>query len=303
MSETGTPGVTAIDEVRMARLHLRLGQLTLARSELEDLARADTLAPAGLAALAEALWRTGDPDAAADAAQAHLEAGGNEDVAVAIAAEAAAAEGRPGEARQLMDRLGPPDAASLDALFAGMPRRAFWPTAPGEHLEIGTLFGEPDRAPGAGPGTGMPQAPHPQPAPGPTAGPPARSVPGPLEVMEATDPGLWGPLAEPGAEEATPRSVAKPGPAAERRPRGHLDPIAELAKAREELDSLPERAMLRMALVLRLDPTFAPAVLDAISLRREPEAAMLRGDAQRLLGRHLEAEAAFDAVADSLEAS
>jgi hypothetical protein len=44
-------------------------------------------------------------------------------------------------------------------------------------------------------------------------------------------------------------------------------------------------------------------VLDAVALRREPTAALVRGDAQRLLGRHLEAEAAFDAAADSLEAS
>jgi hypothetical protein len=56
-----------------------------------------------------------------------------------------------------------------------------------------------------------------------------------------------------------------------------------------------------MALALRADPTIAPAVLDAINLRREPAAALLRGDAQRLLGRHLEAEAAFDAAAETLE--
>jgi len=48
-------------------------------------------------------------------------------------------------------------------------------------------------------------------------------------------------------------------------------------------------------------PDHAPAVLDAINLRREPDAALLRGDAQRLLGRHLEAEAAFDAAAETLE--
>jgi hypothetical protein len=44
-------------------------------------------------------------------------------------------------------------------------------------------------------------------------------------------------------------------------------------------------------------------VLDALHLRREPAAALLRGDAQRLLGRHLEAEAAFDAAAASLDPS
>ena len=70
-----------------------------------------------------------------------------------------------------------------------------------------------------------------------------------------------------------------------------------------ELDTRPDRAFLRLALVLRHDPTLAPNVLDILHLRREPGAALLRGDAQRLLGRHLEAEAAFDAAADSLEAT
>jgi hypothetical protein len=82
-----------------------------------------------------------------------------------------------------------------------------------------------------------------------------------------------------------------------------MDPATELAAAREELSSRPERAILRLSLVLRHDPTFAPAVLDILHLRREPTAALVRGDAQRLLGRHMEAEAAFDAAAESLEVS
>jgi hypothetical protein len=44
-------------------------------------------------------------------------------------------------------------------------------------------------------------------------------------------------------------------------------------------------------------------VLELLRLRREPTAALVRGDAQRLLGRHLEAEAAFDSAAESLEVS
>jgi hypothetical protein len=86
-----------------------------------------------------------------------------------------------------------------------------------------------------------------------------------------------------------------------RRAKAQMDPISELARAREELDAKPDRAFLRLALVLRHDPTLAPAVLDALHLRREPIAALVRGDAQRLLGRHLEAEAAFDVAAESLE--
>jgi hypothetical protein len=86
-----------------------------------------------------------------------------------------------------------------------------------------------------------------------------------------------------------------------RRAKGQLDPAAELERAREELSTKPERALLRLSLVLRHDPTFAPLVLQILHLRREPFAALIRGDAQRLLGRHLEAEAAFDAAAESLE--
>jgi hypothetical protein len=88
-----------------------------------------------------------------------------------------------------------------------------------------------------------------------------------------------------------------------RRLKGQLDPQAEIVRARTELESRPERGFLRLALVLRHDPTFAPAVLELLRLRREPAAALIRGDAQRLLGRHLEAEAAFDAAAESLEVS
>jgi len=86
-----------------------------------------------------------------------------------------------------------------------------------------------------------------------------------------------------------------------RRHKAELDPRAELERARHELASKPDRALLRLALALRADPTIAPVVLEVIDLRREPAAAVLRGDAQRLLGRHLEAEAAFDAAAESLE--
>lgn len=226
------------DDVRVARVHLRLGQLTLARAELEDLNRRELLDTSSLAALAEARWRTGDVASAAVAAQDHIDAGGSDDIAMCIAAEAAAVDGRPDDARALMERLPASDAIALDALFAGMPRRAFWPAGPV------------DRSP---------------------------------------------------VRDETPTEVYR-NVATERRIKGQLDPTAELNRARGELETRPERAFLRLALVLRHDPTLAPIVLAALHLRREPAAALLRGDAQRLLGRHLEAEAAFDAAAESLEA-
>lgn len=301
--------VVADDDTRLARLHLRVGMLTLARAELEDLERRDALDDAGRAALAEARWRTGDLEEAAVAARAHLDAGGDDPVSICIAAEAAAAEGRPGEARGFMDRLGPPDAPALDALFSGMPRRAFWPSASGEPISAETLFGEVgsghDRAGSAGSHASAPSSAR---ATGPARAAadrrqgrqePARSIPGPREVIEATESGFWTDAAVDAAEPAA--TGAAPGAAA--RPRRTLvaDPVTDLAAALDEMASDPERALLRLAIVLRIDPTLAPAVLDAVGGRREAAAALLRGDAQRLLGRHLEAEAAFAGAAEALD--
>lgn len=296
------------DDVRIARVHLRVGQLTLARAELEDLLRRDLLDAASLATLAEARWRTGDTAAAADAAQAHLDAGGADDVALCIAAEAAAAEGRPADARALMDLLPASDAMALDAIFAGMPRRAFWPAGPVDRSDLDELRRDGLR-------DGFPARRQPararQAAPAGSEGPAAhggvaadaRAIPGPREVMDAA--GGWQARTTrpvtPTAGQPGGRASARGRRSGERRMKGQLDPAATLASARAELESRPERAFLRLALVLRHDPTYAPMVLEALHLRREPVAALLRGDAQRLLGRHLEAEAAFDAAAESLE--
>ena len=306
------------DDLRIAHVHLRLGQMTLARAELEELNRADVLDMGGLAALAEARWRTGDADGAVDAAFAHLESGGADEVALCIAAEALAADGRPDDARELMDRLPTADAATLDMLFAGMPRRAFWAAGPVDRSDLDAL-----RQGGARPATG------PRPAMAPsvpaTMGPSSdaglqgqaadsgiaqgpvgahgevRAVPGPREVLDATSVEAW---------QATRRSIEETqvhrthdgDRLRGRRPKAQLDPAAEVEAARDELGSRPERALLRLALVLRHDPTYAPAVLELLHLRRDPMAALVRGDAQRLLGRHLEAEAAFDSAAETLEA-
>ena len=321
MTLTPASDPARINDLRMARVHLRMGQLTLARAELEDLYRRDALDVVGLAVLAEARWRTGEGPAAADAALAHLEAGGADDVAVCIAAEAMAAEGRPAEARMLMDRLPASDATTLDALFAGMPRRAFWPAGPVDRSDIDELRRETDARAAAGRRGGMRQAADLNDAPtqasqqpsaagtasgqagSPLGAPPIdrRAVPGPREVLEATAADAWGAGGRHPATHATP--TGRPHRSYERRVKGQMDPAAELAQARDELSAKPERAILRLSLVLRHDPTFAPAVLDILHLRREPTAALVRGDAQRLLGRHMEAEAAFDAAAESLEVS
>jgi hypothetical protein len=302
------------DDIRVARVHLRLGQLMLARAELEDLLRRNALDSQAMAALAEARWRTGDATGAADAAFTHIEAGGADDVALCIAAEAAASEGRATEARALMDRLPASDAATLDALFAGMPRRAFWPAGPVDRSDLDELRRGADGR-GAGRAGAGPSGLGPLPTPadvsdrGSAADAPAevRSVPGPRAVIEATSGTEWEaagarPAAEGGQPQVERTSLDLPIHRG-RRLKGQLDPSVEIVRARAELESRPERAFLRLALVLRHDPTYAPAVLELLRLRREPTAALVRGDAQRLLGRHLEAEAAFDSAAESLEVS
>ncbi len=293
------------DDIRVARVHLRLGQLTLARAELEDLLRRDALDADSMAALAEARWRTGDAAGAAEAAFVHLDAGGTDDIALCIAAEAAAAEGRAADARAFMDMLPSSDAATLDALFAGMPRRAFWPAGPVDRSDLDELRREADvRARRKGPTP--PHRPAAEVAAAVASGGDVasdlRSVPGPRAVIEATRGAEWEgaapPVLTPGSDALRPAfDQLHRG----RRLRGQLDPAAEFEKARGELESRPERSFLRLALVLRHDPTYAPLVLELLRLRREPTAAIVRGDAQRLLGRHLEAEAAFDAAAESLE--
>jgi hypothetical protein len=64
---TDLAGERDIDLV-VARLHVRLGSLQLARAELEEMAGKGTLDDEGLLDLAEARWRTGDLAGAGEAA-------------------------------------------------------------------------------------------------------------------------------------------------------------------------------------------------------------------------------------------
>ena len=272
------------EDRRLATLHLRLGELALARAELEDLHRRAALDAPGLADLAEARWRSGDLDAAEAAATDHLAAGGSRPIARAIAAEAATAAGRPGEARVHVEALGPVDAEALEHLFAGMPRRAFWPSAPNAPIEPPeTMFGM-DRA--RGPGRGRPAAERLTAAPSPHA-----AAPPPVDQAQMA--GLW--------TDDEP-SLVDPGVAARRRPAA---PAEELARGREEIASgdpaASARGLVRLSLVLRLDPALAADVLGALGHGRDAATMVVRGDACRLLGRALEAEAAFAAAARALD--
>jgi len=132
---------------RLARLHLRVGQLSLARAELEALAGSGELDEEGLLALAEARWRTGDLAGAGEAAMAYLDGGGKGAVGLVIAAESVAAVGRPSEARRLTQRALERGDLPLDRMFAGMPRSSIWPADPAEaERQASTLLGEGDDA-------------------------------------------------------------------------------------------------------------------------------------------------------------
>jgi len=268
------PGSTGRStEARLARLHLRTGAFGLARAELETLAGSGELDTGALLDLAEIRWRTGDLPGAGTAAQACLAAGGDEALGFVIAAEAAVALGRPGEAKRLatraLERLDRP----LEELFAGIARSAVWPTDPTDPGEpAGALFT-----------TDAPLAPD-------AAARLARARPGGTATPAATDaatpavasgPGLWD------AEPAGPGDDLQPA-----------DPGAELGAGREAVAAGDlEGAAVHLAIALRLDPALAPAVLELAAGGSGPGLDIVRGDALRLVGHELEARRAYASAA------
>ncbi|TAJ98854.1 MAG: hypothetical protein EPO36_14115 [Chloroflexota bacterium] len=277
------------EDRRLATLHLRLGGLALALAELEDLLRRGELDAPGLADLAEARWRTGALDRAAVAALEHIAAGGSRPIARVIAAEAAAATGRPVEARSHVEALGTVDSEALEHLFAGMPRRAFWPSAPSALIGPAATMFDPERAGPAGRRAAMVRHEAAQADVDPAA------VPTRAGGSQPEMAGLWG-------DDESGLGL-RPAIAA-RRPEG---PAEGLARARHELatgdPAEHERGLARLALVLRQDPATAADVLAVVGPHREATAQLVRGDACRLLGRHLEAEAAFAAAVQALDDS
>jgi hypothetical protein len=135
------PGTERDQDLVLARLHLRLGSLRLARAELEGMAGNGTLDDEALVDLAEARWRTGDLAGAGEAATVALVAGSEAVVAYVIAAEAMAAVGRPSEARRLASRALELSDMSVTDVFAGMPRASVWPNEPSDTSTTETLFG------------------------------------------------------------------------------------------------------------------------------------------------------------------
>jgi hypothetical protein len=249
----------------LARLHLRLGSLGLARAELESMAGRNSLDDQGIRDLAEVRWRTGDLAGAGDAAAAYLEGAPEDVLALVIAAEMQSHLGRPGEARRLAGRALAASEGLLDEIFAGMPRSSVWPVDTGGPLEpAGTLFSDL----GALPPDWSLDADSLE----DTASADSQVVPGDaLAPTIQAGPGLWD------ADHAT---VAPAMP----------DPAELLARARAALEAdRPGQAAAGLALAMRAAPTLAPAVLDLIAGRSEPVLALVRGDAHRIVGHEAEA--------------
>jgi tetratricopeptide (TPR) repeat protein len=256
-------------ELVLARAHLRLGSLALARVELETLAGLGRLDTAGLADLAEVRWRTGDLLGAGEAAGAALRNDEEMPVALVIAAEAAAALGRPSESRRLARRA-MACAPSIDLIFAGMPRSSVWPGDADEPPPSApTLF---DRAPEE-PAAPNASTPHEVPSTAASAAAPTDAAPVALGFWdddEAIDSGA-GILPDPALELEAGRSALVAG---------RLD-----------------QAVLRFGVALRLAPALAPAVLEATEGARASNLLMVRGDAFRLVGHETEARQAYAAAA------
>ena len=281
MASTRTP------DLALARVHLRLGALALARAELETLAGRDALDADGLLDLVEARWRTGDLTGAGEAAALVL--GDESDgplIALVVAAEAALHRGRPTEARRFADLAVAAAGASIDAVFAGMPRGPVWPPdATDLPAPSPTLF----ETPVAGSAV----------AGGPTAGPPAEAaarVDAPDAPAELASIGLWdamdgssAPAPAGGPGEAGAGPIREPAPP---------DGATLLGLGRSALEAGdPAAAAIRLALALRLDPSLAAAVLAAIPDDPRHDLTLVRGDAYRLLGREPEAQTAYAAAA------
>lgn len=281
MTPPAAPSSRSTD-LGLARLHLRLGALAIARAELETLAGRDALDDDGLLDLAEVRWRTGDLVGAGEAADAILRGkdGQGPLLAFVIAAEASMSRGRPTEARRLAGQVLAADRAAVDRLFAGMPRSAVWPADPVELPPSGmTMFDAAALGGGAAVEVGEERA---------TADTPADATTTPATVAAGAI-GLWDAGDATVPDEA---DAAIPEPAL---------PVAgqALADGRTAIvDGQPAEAAVRLGLALRLDPTLAPAVLELLGDTRAPELALTRGDAYRVLGREAEARRAYaDAVA------
>jgi tetratricopeptide (TPR) repeat protein len=276
----------------LARVHLRMGALSLARAELESLAGKNELDDDGIRDLAEARWRTGDVAGAGEAAAAYLEADPDDVLALVIAAESQGELGRPADARRLAARALERAEASLDPVFAGMPRSQIWPVEPGSVGPVGVLFDDlhPGPRPPSSPGGATVSAaaeaidrhrPLDPVIPAEIGGEAGRAAGGPPE-----GPVLW-------AEEPRPNDA----------PHADIPAGTLFQRACDALDAgRPDDAATGFLLALRAEPALAPAILDVLAGRSEPLLALIRGDAQAVVGRGAEARRDHAAAAAAFSA-
>ena len=283
MSESPSRTAERSPDLVLARLHLRLGSLSLARAELETLAGKDMLDAEGVIDLAEARWRTGDITGAGEAAALVIDDDDGPLLALVVAAEAAAARGRPTEARRLAAKALAAANGSIDAIFAGMPRSPAWPPDPAAPPPSPTtMFDQPHPGRGASGRGGRASRPE---RPSAVIADAEVIETGPGESEEGGA-GLWDEhlAAAAEAEAETQAAIDATLPTGDE----------ALDFGRDALGSGDiEAAALQLALVLRIAPALAPAVLDLIGDRHEPALAFVRGDAYRLVGRELDARRAY----------
>ena len=197
--------------------------------------------------------------------------------------------GRPAEARRLAGRAVEEADGSLDPVFAGMKRSSIWPADPGTSAgPAGVLFDDL------------------HPSPLPTGAAFDRRTTDHRSADEAA--ALHAPL-----DPALPAEIDR-GPGLwdhEERKDGAIggllpqppDADALFHGARAALDrGQPAEAATGLILALRSAPHLAPAVLDLLSGRAEPILVLVRGDAQRIVGREVEAMRDHATAASRLEA-
>lgn len=269
MTIEATADSHAVDRL-LARAHLRVGMIAFARAELERLAVLGALDRDALADLAEARWRTGDLVGAGHVAEAALQAGDDGTVVLVVAAEAAMADGRVSEAQRFADQAlaREPD---LEAIFAGQPRSRVW--RPG---------GLESPAVSAVPTEGL--------AAGEMVREEAEGVPESVAEEGATE----GPAPTP--EGAAPTALERPSAL----PTGVADAHRLISFASGALRDDRGRAAVELAIVLRSEPSLAPAVVELLNRLPAPAISrsaaaleIVRGDAYRLIGRPREAEEAY----------
>jgi hypothetical protein len=272
----------------MARAHLRLGSLALARTELETLAGLGALDAGGLVDLAEVRWRTGDLPGAGEAAAVALEAHADDPIAFLIAAEAASADGRPSEARRLANRAMSRLHGRIDRVFAGMPRSAVWPPDADEPPPTAaTMFHR--EADDEGSAAARSRAAKMPDAGAGGAGVAAASVAVGRTKDEATEAadgagGAAGPLTLGFWDGDSGGSAGSDMP----------DPDEAFQAGRAALIvGAFDEAAFRFGLALRFAPALAPAVLEVTEGARSVPLIVVRGDAYRLVGHESEARQAY----------